>query len=360
MTAEAGRDSLARQFGTYILPGRAADPQRGVAEAKEAERLGLGSVWLSERFALKEPAVMSGALSQATSRIQIRSTFYVTMRHPVVLASIANMMQAMSGDRFGVVFARSLPGYLEAIGAEPVTFKRLGDAIPLLRKLCAGETVSYSGVLGELPEVKLADYYSGKVPPIVMTAMGPQALAFAAQYCDGVFLHPFLSPRGVAASAKIIRDAAVEAGRGPDDIRIYPNVIVAPDLSPEQEDLIVRARAMTYFDTKIGELVAHLNGWDVSELDAARNHPKMLAIKGLKGQSADGLFSKADLVEVGRLLPQHWLDEGAAAGTAAECARKLVDYLDAGGDHVVLHGSSPMQMGQLTEQLKTLLMARQG
>jgi probable F420-dependent oxidoreductase len=360
MAAEAGSDLLAGHFGTYILPGRVTDPPRGVEEAQEAERLGLGSVWLSERFGLKEPAVMAGALSQATNRVQIRSTFYATMRHPLVLASIANMMQAMSGDRFGLVFARALPAFLEVIGAKPVTFERLGDAIQILRKLCAGETVSYSGILGEFPTLKLSDYYAGTVPPIIMTAMGPQSLAFAGRNCDGVFLHPFLSPVGVAASAKIVRDAAEKAGRDAASVRIYPNVIVAPDLPPEQENLIVRARAMSYFDTKIGDFVAKYNGWDVSDLAAARNHPKLLAIKEVKGQSADALFSKSDLVEVGRLLPQRWLDEGAAAGTAAECARKLIGYLDAGGDHVVLHGSSPHQMGQLSVELKTLLIERQG
>src|SRR3546814_20056157 len=56
MTVEQdpGAAALFEKFGTYILPGRVNDPRRGIEEAQEAERIGLGAVWISERFALKE------------------------------------------------------------------------------------------------------------------------------------------------------------------------------------------------------------------------------------------------------------------------------------------------------------------
>ena len=107
MTAavEPGARALFDKFGTYILPGRVNDPRRGIDEAKEAERIGLGCVWISERYALKEPAVLAGAVAEATSKIRITGTMYATMRHPLVTASVADMMQAMSGERFRLMFA---------------------------------------------------------------------------------------------------------------------------------------------------------------------------------------------------------------------------------------------------------------
>ena len=59
-----GTQALFDKFGTYILPGRVDDPRRGIEEAQEAERIGLGAVWISERFALKEPAVLAGAVAE--------------------------------------------------------------------------------------------------------------------------------------------------------------------------------------------------------------------------------------------------------------------------------------------------------
>ena len=53
---EPGARALFDKFGTYILPGRVNDPRRGIDEAKEAERIGLGCVWISERYALEDTA----------------------------------------------------------------------------------------------------------------------------------------------------------------------------------------------------------------------------------------------------------------------------------------------------------------
>lgn len=360
MTAEQepGTAALFEKFGTYILPGRVNDPRRGIEEAREAERIGLGAVWISERFALKEPAVLAGAVSEATSRIRINGTMYATMRHPIVTASVANMMQAMSDNRFGLMFARAVPAYMKMLGAPAITMERLADAISILRRLWKGETVSYEGILGNFPTLKLTDRHEGPPPPIIFTAIGPKSLEFAGTHCDGVLLHPFVSLTGVANSRKIVHQAAERAGRDPASVRIYHNIIVAPDLPKDEEEAVVGGRAITYFELPgFGDLIVEINGWDKSVLDAIRAHPK---IAGLNGKPADQAYTRQELVDVSRLIPQHWLDEGAAVGTAAECADKLMAFLDAGADEILLHGSSPKDMGPLTSQLKRALAGRAG
>ena len=355
-TAEPGANALFDKFGTYILPGRVGDPRRGIDEAIEAERIGLGCVWISERYALKEPAVLAGAVSEATSRIRITGTFYATMRHPLVTASTANMMQAMSGDRFRLMFARAVPAYMKMLGAGAVTMERLADTISICRRLWAGETINYEGILGKFPAIKLTDRHAGPTPPIIFTAIGPKSLEFAGTHCDGVLLHPFVSPEGVRNSTRIVRDAAEQAGRDPMAVRIYHNIIVAPDLPKDEEDAVVRGRAITYFELPgFGDMIVDVNGWDKSVLDQIRAHPQIAA---LNGKPADQAFTRQELVEVGRILPQKWIDEGAAVGTAAQCADQLMDYLDAGADEILLHGSSPKDMGPLVGELKRALAAK--
>ncbi|MBA2933691.1 TIGR03857 family LLM class F420-dependent oxidoreductase [Sphingomonas sp. CGMCC 1.13654] len=356
MSEEAGARALFDKFGTYILPGRVNDPRRGIEEAIEAERIGLGCVWISERYALKEPAVLAGAVSEATSKIRITGTFYATMRHPLVTASVANMMQAMSGDRFRLMFARAVPAYMKMLGAPAVTMERLADAISIIRRLWAGETVNYEGILGKFPAIKLTDKHDGSTPPIIFTAIGPKSLEFAGTHCDGVLLHPFVSPDGVRNSTRIVRDAAEKAGRDPMSVRIYHNIIVAPDLPPEEEAAVVRGRAITYFELPgFGDMIVDINGWDKAVLDQIRAHPQ---IASLNGKPADQAYTRQELVEVGKILPQKWIDEGAAVGTAAQCADQLMTYLDAGADEILLHGSSPKDMGPLVGELKRALAAK--
>ncbi len=350
---EPGAQALFDKFGTYILPGRVDDPRRGIEEAQEAERIGLGAIWISERFALKEPAVLAGAVAEATNKIRINGTFYATMRHPLVTASIANMMQAMSDDRFGIMFARAVPAYMKMMGTPAITMERLADYISIYRRLWDGETVSYEGILGKFPTLKLTDLHEGRKPPIIFTAMGPKSLAFAGEHCDGVLLHPFVSPTGVANSTKIVRDAAEKAGRDPMSVRIYHNIIVAPDLPKDEEDAVVRGRAITYFELPgFGDLIVEINEWDKAVLDKVRAHPK---IASLNGKPADQAYTREELVDVGQLLPQQWIDEGAAVGTASRCADQLMQYLAAGADEILLHGAAPKDMGPLTSELKRAL-----
>jgi 5,10-methylenetetrahydromethanopterin reductase len=274
----------------------------------------------------------------------------------LVTASIANMMQAMSGNRFSAMFARAVPSYMQMMGAPAITMKRLADYIDIYRRLWDGETVAYDGPLGKFPMLKLTDFHDGPKPPIIFTAIGPKSLEFAGQHCDGVLLHPFVSPTGVTNSAKIVRDAAEQAGRDPMSVRIYHNVIVAPDLPKDEEDAVVRGRAITYFELPgFGDLIVEINEWDKGVLDQIRAHPK---IASLGGKPADQAYTRQELVDVGQLLPQTWIDEGAAVGTAAKCANRLMAYLDAGADEILLHGSSPKNMGPLTGELKRALASR--
>jgi probable F420-dependent oxidoreductase len=204
--------------------------------------------------------------------------------------------------------------------------------------------------------LKLTDKHDGPPPPIIFTAMGPKSLEFAGTHCDGVLLHPFVSPRGVANSTKIVRDAAEKAGRDPMTVRIYHNIIVAPDLPKDEEEAVVGGRAITYFELPgFGDLIVEINGWDKQVLEQIRAHPK---IASLNGKPADQAYTRQELVDVSRLIPQQWLDEGAAVGTAAQCADQLMAFLDAGADEILLHGSSPKDMGPLTAELKRALVAR--
>jgi alkanesulfonate monooxygenase SsuD/methylene tetrahydromethanopterin reductase-like flavin-dependent oxidoreductase (luciferase family) len=87
-----------------------------------------------------------------------------------------------------------------------------------------------------------------------------------------------------------------------------------------------------------------------------RAHPQFA---NLNGKPADQAFTRHELVEVNRLLPDFWYDEGAAIGTAKRCAERLMRFLEAGADELVLHGAAPKDMGPLTLELKRSL-ASQG
>ncbi|MDJ0421545.1 LLM class flavin-dependent oxidoreductase, partial [Dietzia kunjamensis] len=97
----AAPPALMPELACYGLAGHSASPADLIAEAARAEELGLGSILLSERFALKDAAVMAGAAVAATSRIGVgtAATNHNT-RHPLVTATMATTLHRMSGGRY--------------------------------------------------------------------------------------------------------------------------------------------------------------------------------------------------------------------------------------------------------------------
>ena len=345
-TARSAPDPLTvvrDRLGVYCLPGRVSDPRPAIGQARTAEHLGLGTVWLSERWGTKDLGVIAGAVGQATDTIRFAAgiTHFQT-RHPAVLASMAMTGQALSGGRLMLGFGRSVGPMWRAVGLPEATSRVLIDSADILRRLCRGEKVSYDGPAGTFPSIRLGDLPDVAPPPLVMAAIGPKSLALAGTHFDGVILHPFLTTEAVGRQAGVVRAAAEAAGRDPASVRVYATVVSAPDLPAREEYEVVGSRAVTYFQIPgFGEVLATANGWDVAALDTLRSHPMLAGLRG----AADNHFTRDQLREVGEAIPAHWLTSSSATGSAAHTAARWHEYLAAGADELVLHGSTPELLG---------------
>jgi 5,10-methylenetetrahydromethanopterin reductase len=339
----------ASALGSYVLPGRVADPRAALTQAKAAEELGLGTVWLSERWGTKDFAVLAGALGQVTTETRVASGItHFSVRHPAVLASMAMTAQGLTGGRLVLGFGRSVAAMWKAVGLPPVTNQILADSADILRRLCCGEKVSYDGPAGRFPAMRLSDLPDALPPPLVLAAIGPKTLALAGTHFDGALLHPFLTPDAVAHSVRTVRAAAEDAGRDPASVRVYATVITASGLPPEEEAAVVGGRAVTYFQIPgFGEQLARANGWDTAPLQRLREHPSLVGIKG----SADFVRTRDQLTDAATSLPAEWLASSSAVGSPGYCVDRYAEYLSAGADELVLHGSTPDQLSPIVGAL---------
>jgi 5,10-methylenetetrahydromethanopterin reductase len=329
-------------LGAYVLPGRVADPRPAIEQARAAEELGLGTVWLSERWGTKDFAVLAGALSQVTSNAKIAAGItHFGVRHPAVLASMAMTAQGLTGGRLVLGFGRSVARMWKAVGLPPATNRALADSADILRRLCHGDKVSYDGPAGRFPTMRLSDLPDAPPPSLVLAAIGPKTLALAGAHFDGVLLHPFLTPDAVGRAVSAVRAAAEDAGKDPASVRVYATVITASGLPPEEEAAVVGGRAVTYFQIPgFGEQLAEANGWDTAPLKRLREHPQLNGVKG----AADFVRTRDQLTDAATALPADWLDSAAAVGTPGKCVARFGAYFAAGADELVLHGSTPDQL----------------
>ncbi|MCK9284590.1 MAG: TIGR03857 family LLM class F420-dependent oxidoreductase [Rhodocyclaceae bacterium] len=337
---------LADVLNSYILPGHAADARPGLKQAQDGERLGLGGIFLSERWETKELGAVMGALTQVTRRVKlVAGLTHFGTRHPLVLAGMAATMQALSNGRFVLGFGRGVPSQFAKLGIPVLNNQGMADYVGILRKLWAGETINYKGPAGDYPAMQLA-HSCDNPPPIIMGATGPKTLAMAGAHFDGVVLHPFLTIAGVKRSVDIVRNAAKEAGRDPKSIRIYAIVVTAPDtLAPAVRADVLEARAVSYFMHKeLGQPIINMNGWD----EAPMNQLVAADLAKLDYGTADLKESRRLMAEAAlKIIPQEWLTSGAAIGSVDHCISRLREYIAAGADEILLHGTTPDQQEQV-------------
>lgn len=329
-------------FGITLLPGRTRDTTQGLQEARDAERLGFNRVWVSERYDIKEAAVLCGAFAAVTERIGVATGLVVdAVRHPLMAAAFGATMQATFGDRFTLGISRGVASHLRPQGFEFSDLQAFEHYVDTLRGLWAGERVEYRGPDGAVA-LELADRPDAAAARLVYGSFGNvKGAEIAARSFDGVLLVPFMTAEAVSAAVRRLRTACERCDRDPASLTISGYVVTAPGFDEAEELAVVNARALTYLQMPgLGDQLVAANDWDRGPLDALRANP---AFTGARGGLADHAFHRAQLVAIARGLPREWMVEGAALGSAEECCGRLQEYFDAGVDEIVFHGSSPVQ-----------------
>lgn len=331
---------LMPELACYGLAGHSASPADLIAEAARAEELGLGSILLSERFALKDAGVMAGAAVAATSRIGIgtAATNHNT-RHPLVTATMAATLHRMSGGRYAFGLGRGIPILFDIMGLPQVTSAQLVDAIGIYRTLWSGgSVVGHDGPAGKYPYLVQDASFDEDIPVLLM-AMGDNSLKLAGRIADGVVLHTFMSDAAVQRSVRLVRESAEQAGRDPSTVRVWSVMATIEDSLDETARLRKLVGRLATYLTGYGDVLVRVNGWDPAGLERFRADERLSAHPGALDATDD-----LDILRHARdVLPDDWL-ACAAVGDAEYCADRIEGQLALGADSVVLHGATPDEL----------------
>jgi len=175
------------------------------------------SLWLSEVLTgpVLDPVVGLAWAAASNPRLKVGTTMLLPGRNVLRLAKQLASLDRLSQGRLLVTL---VPGLTfaperEAIGVEP---KQRGafidEALPLLRRLWAGETVSHDGPAGTLREVKLSPLPVQQPLEVWLGGTVPAALERCGRLSDG-WLPSLCTPAEAAAGRVVIEEAAARAGR---------------------------------------------------------------------------------------------------------------------------------------------------
>ena len=330
MSIQIGYKASAEQFG----------PRELLEHAVRAEEVGLDSVMVSDHFLPwrheggHAPFSLSwmAAVGERTKRVLLgTSVLTPTFRYnPAVVAQAFATMGLLYPGRvmLGVGTGEAL-NEIAVSGMKWPDFKerlaRLREAVTLIRKLWAGETVSFDGEFYHTVEAKIYD--RPEVPvPIYVAAGGPVAARYAGRTADGLIC---TSGKGMDlytdSLLPAMRDGAQQAGRDAGAIDRMLEVKLSYDREPAQ------ALENTRF-------------WAPLSLTPEQKH------------------SVGSAVEMERLCHEMPIKQVASrwivASEPEEAVAQIRPYVDAGFGHLVVHGPGHDQerfLNQFAEDVLPLL-----
>ena len=279
------------ELGFYTLAGAPRSPRDLLDEVRTAEAQGLGWCFISERFNIKEAATLSGAAGAVSERINIATaaTNHFT-RHPMVTASYATTMHRLTGGRFTLGLGRGIGPLTAALGYPAVTTAQLEDFAGLVRRLWRGETIlGHDGPAGRFPFLRLDPDFDEDIG-LGITAFGPNTLRLGGRAFDQVVLHTFFTDETLQRAVRTVKEAAEQAGRDPDAVKVWSCYATVHDGLPEHVRLKKTVGRLATYLQAYGDLLVRTNGWDPAVLRRFREDPLVSSFHGAlddKGTTAD-------------------------------------------------------------------------
>jgi alkanesulfonate monooxygenase SsuD/methylene tetrahydromethanopterin reductase-like flavin-dependent oxidoreductase (luciferase family) len=231
------------EFGVSLVPNT-TDVTEARAFAVDADALGLDLLGIQDhpyQWRHVETWMLMADLLARTERLRVfPDVANLPLRMPAMIAKQAASLDMLSGGRFELGLGAG--AFWDAIGAMggPVrspreAFEAHEEAIRIIRLFWSSErTISFAG-----RHYSVAGLHPGPPPAhdigIWLGVLKPRALALTGRLADGwVPSLPFAPPEAVPDMQARIDEAAVAAGRRPQDVRRVYNLMGEITRDPER------------------------------------------------------------------------------------------------------------------------------
>lgn len=207
--------------------------------AKELCAKGYDEIWLAEVNA-GESYALAGALSQAVPGVRIGTGVVPLQTRTVMIHAMGALtLHELTDGKFALGIGISSENIVRDWAGQPFDqpLVRMRESLVALKKLLAGEKVSFEGTTLRMKNLKLA----GKADvPIYVGALNAQMLRLAGALADGVMLN-MVPEHALPQVLTEIHAGAREAGRDPSTLELVTRLHVhIADTLQEGRDLVRR------------------------------------------------------------------------------------------------------------------------
>jgi F420-dependent oxidoreductase-like protein len=312
------------RVGLYVAywPWFSAEEQIGLAG--QADREGLDSVWVAEAWGQDAVSVL-GHLTAVTERIGLGSALMqIPARTPAMTAMTAATLDVLSGGRFHLGLGVSGPQVSEGWHGVPFArpLSRTREYVEVVRAALAREgPLEYAGREFRLPlegsglgkPLKLLARPVQKRIPVYLGAIGPKAVAQAAEIADGWIPFMFTPSR----AAELL--APFEGG----ETEIAPAVLVCLDDDRDRARDLARPWLALY----LGGMGARDKNFYVETAERFGH--------GDAAREVQRRFEAGDREGAARALTPELIDGSAICCGYGELDERLAEYERAGADRLL-------------------------
>jgi natural product biosynthesis luciferase-like monooxygenase protein len=304
------------QFSLYFFSDdgskQTGDKYRLLLEcARFADLNGFSAVWTPERHfqdfggLYPNPSVLSAALAMVTKSVQIRAgSVALPLHHPVRVAEEWSVVDNLSGGRVAVSFASGW--HPSDFILSPENYEKRKEImyrdIETVRRLWAGEAVTFGGVGGVQADVTILPRPLQPVLPVWVTSSGSAETWIKAGEVGANVLSAFISnsPEELAERIALYRESRARHGHDSETgvVTLMLHTFVGEDDNALKEK--VRPALSAYL----------------------LNHMKQYDRTLMRGASCD----KSDMDAIASFAFEQYFADGCLLGTPAKCSR-LVDRL---------------------------------
>jgi 5,10-methylenetetrahydromethanopterin reductase len=230
----------------------------------------------------------------------------------------------------------------------PSPMKAIEEVTSVVRKMIRGGSVSFDGTYVKVDDVALV-HPAIEVPPVLLGVTGPKSVELSGRIADGTILCEWIGPT-------YLKDARALINRGRTTATSNQSNSQSNNQHAEQSAFTNGAtstKRAAFEPAEIPnehELVVFVNTMLSSEfVDARMVMRQTIAPKILDGSLAwtfgpMGVTEEANRLaalglpahELADLIPDAWIDELAAAGTAEQIQTMFRALIDAGADTIVM------------------------
>jgi 5,10-methylenetetrahydromethanopterin reductase len=233
--------------GLLLLPSRPASEL--VELAVQAEALGYDDLWVADERFFREVYTVLGLAAARTRRLRLGPG--VTdpySRHPALTAMAIATLDEVSGGRAVLGLGAGVSGFRE-LGVDTArSAVAIREAVELIRRLLAGQTVTTKGAAVSLDDGRLDFAPLRADVPVYVASQREAGCRVAGRVADGAIMQGCVAGPLVRFFRETVAEGARRAGRDPEAVELVAriNVCIADDLRVAREVMrptIVRSLA---------------------------------------------------------------------------------------------------------------------